>query len=65
MISVFARVSSLRGLRARRQRARDVYVSGDVAAKREAVQMLIEGRTGSGAPRGEPSPQVQLLEEAL
>jgi len=53
------------GLRARRQRARDVYVTGDSAAKREAVLMLREGRAGEGAPRGEPSPQVELLEEAM
>jgi len=46
------------GLRARRQRAREVYVTGDAAAKREAVQMLREGR-------GEPSPQVGLLEESM
>mmetsp|Transcript_24767 Transcript_24767/g.81654 ORF Transcript_24767/g.81654 Transcript_24767/m.81654 type:complete len:357 (-) Transcript_24767:233-1303(-) len=50
------------GLRARRQRARDVYVTGDAAAKREAVEMLRSGRAG-GTPRGEPSPQVELLEE--
>ena len=50
-------------LRARRQRARDVYVTGDAAAKREAVEMLRAGRVGPGEARGEPSPQVALLEE--
>jgi len=45
------------GLRERRQLARDVYVAGDPAAKREAVAMLRESR------RGEPSPQVALVEE--
>lgn len=43
------------GLAARRERARAVYVEGDAAAKREAVEMLRAGR-------GEPSPQVALLE---
>ena len=42
--------------------AGDVYVTGDAAAKREAVEMLRSGRAG-GTPRGEPSPQVELLEE--
>jgi len=51
------------GLRARRQRARDVYVTGDADAKREAVAMLRKGRVGGGEPRGEPSPQVAQLEE--
>jgi len=53
------------GLRARRQLARDVYVTGDTAAKREAVEMLRAGRTGSGTPLGEPSPQVELLEKEM
>ena len=52
------------GLRARRQRAADVYVTGDAAAKREAVEMLRRGRA-TGIPRGEPSPQVELEEEAM
>ena len=40
-------------------------MTGDTAAKREAVEMLRAGRAGGGAPRGEPSPQVELLEEAM
>ena len=47
---------SSEGLRERRARARDVYVLGDVDAKREAVEMLKAGR-------GEPSPQVALAGE--
>ena len=43
-------------LRQARARQRDVYVAGDMGAKREAVQMLKAGR-------GEPSPQVALVEE--
>ena len=35
---------------------RDTYVRGDVAAKREAVEML-------KGERGEPSPQVAALAE--
>jgi len=46
------------GLRAQRQLARDIYVSGDVGAKREAVEMLREGR-------GDPSPQVLLEQNEL
>jgi lycopene beta-cyclase len=42
------------GLRERRARAREVYVQGDAAAKREAVEMLREGR-------GEPSPQLARM----
>ena len=44
------------GLRARRDATRAVYQAGDTRAKLEAVAMLREGR-------GEPSPQVALLEE--
>lgn len=45
-------------LRTRRDEARNLYVAGDVAAKKEAVEMLRAGR-------GEPSPQVgKLLEDA-
>ena len=44
------------GLRARRDATRAVYQTGDTRAKLEAVAMLREGR-------GEPSPQVALLEE--
>jgi len=50
------------GLRARRERERDVYVVGDAAAKKEAVAMLKAGRTPGKEPKGEPSPQVELLE---
>lgn len=52
-------------LRERRARAREVYVTGDAAAKREAIEMLREGRAGPGEARGEPSPQVALLEEEV
>jgi lycopene beta-cyclase len=48
------------GLRVRRQRARDVYVTGDVDAKVEAAQMLRANR----ANNGQPSPQVAELLEA-
>ena len=52
------------GLREARARARDVYVTGDSRAKFEAVEMLREsGAMSDGEPRGEPSPQVALLEE--
>ena len=47
------------GLRARRQRARDVYQKGDLGAKKEAVEMLREGKAADGSARGEPSPQVE------
>lgn len=50
------------GLRARRARAREVYVTGDNAAKMEAVAMLKAGRVRGEEPKGEPSPQVELLE---
>jgi len=50
------------GLRARRAREREVYVIGDVAAKKEAVAMLKAGRAPGKEPTGEPSPQVELLE---
>ena len=53
-----------RGLRVRRERAREVYVTGDEGAKREAVEMLRAGRQPNEPPRGEPSPQVALMEEA-
>ena len=43
-------------LRERREAMRDTYVRGDVAAKREAVEML-------KGERGEPSPQVAALAE--
>jgi lycopene beta-cyclase len=43
-------------LRSRRERTRQVYVAGDGAAKREAVEMLQAGR-------GAPSPQVALEQE--
>lgn len=51
------------GLRVRRAATRAVYQTGDTGAKLEAVEMLREGRAGPGEPRGEPSPQVALLEE--
>lgn len=51
------------GFRARRAATRGIYQTGDTAAKLEAVAMLREGRAGPGEPRGEPSPQVALLEE--
>jgi len=46
------------GKREQRQIARDVYVSGDIEAKREAVEMLRAGR-------GDPSPQVALEQKEL
>jgi len=50
------------GLRARRDRDREVYWTGDSAAKLEAVAMLKAGRVEGQDPKGEPSPQVELLE---
>ena len=41
-----------------------MYVTGDEGAKREAVEMLRAGRQPNEPPRGEPSPQVALMEEA-
>jgi len=52
------------GYRARRARDREVYQVGDAAAKAEAVAMLKAGRMPGKEPKGEPSPQVELLEAA-